>query len=320
MNPRRLTALILALLALYAPPASLGEQASGTLLPEAQAPAELYATQTATLYFRFLDEPYLAPETRAVTYAPSQAYELALLTSLLAGPSTHAAELTGVFPEGTRVLSTSRQGRILFVTLSKEIMNPYPDEDAGITAATAGTESLLRRQLCMQSLVATVTENCDVDDVQVLVEQTGTAADSLRLRQRYFLTTDDNSLLVGLQTRQEELLLTPGNTLRAILDRWATQDWTRLYRYLAAKDPATGEEKRSLSDFITAMEGLPRLVSCTFSGGSVSPDGCFVTFTLCPTLLTDGQTRELPGRVLRLYREGDLWKISLAQLIQWLED
>lgn len=320
MTLRRWTALALALTILLASAPALGEQGGDSLLPEAQAPAELYATQAATLYFRFLDEPYLAPETRAVTYAPSQAYELALITALLAGPSAHAAELTSLFPEGTRVLSTARQGRILFVTLSKEIMDPYPDEPADLSAATAGAESLLRRQLCMQSLVATVTENCDVDDVQVLVEQTGAAAESLRLRQRYFLTTDDDSLLVGLQIRQEELLLTPETTLRAILDGWITQDWARLYRYLAAKDPATGEERRSLADFIAAMEGLPRLVSCAFSGGSISLDGASATFTLCPAVLDGGQAREIPGRVLRLCREDGLWRVPLAQLTQWLED
>lgn len=290
------------------------------VLPEAQAPETLYTAQTATLYFRFQDEPYLAPESRVITQSPSEAYELALLTALLAGPSTHAASLTALFPEGTRVLSTARQGRTLFVTLSKEIMNPYPDEPAGMSSATANAASLIRRQLCMQSLVATVTENCDVDDVQVLVEQTGTAAESLRLKQRYFLTTEDDSLLVGLQTRQEDLLLTPGNTLRAILDKWLTQDWARLYLYLAAKDPVSGVERPSLSDFVTAMENLPRLAACDFSGGSVSPDGRWATFTLHAGILDGAGTRQLPGRVVRLYRSNDLWQISLAQLTQWLEE
>lgn len=328
MSKRRMLALCVAgalLLGGCAPAAPLKSMATvvpGTdpVLPQAQAPEALYTTQTATLYFRFQDEPYLAPESRVITQAPSEAWELALLTALLAGPGTHAASLTALFPEGTRVLSTARQGRTLFVTLSKELMNPYPDEPAGITAATADEASLTRRRLCMQSLVATATENCDVDDVQVLVEQTGTAAESLRLKQRYFLTTEDDSLLVGVQTRQEELLLTPGNTLRIILDKWVTRDWARLYLYLMAKDPVSGVERPTLSDFVTAMENLPRLAGCDFSGGSVSPDGRWATFTLEAEILDGGGTRELPGRVVRLYRGGDLWQISMAQLTQWLEE
>ena len=328
MSKRRMLALCVAgalLLGGCAPAAPLKSMATvvpgmDPVLPQAHAPEALYTTQMATLYFRFQDEPYLAPESRVITQAPSEAWELALLTALLAGPGTHAASLTALFPEGTRVLSTARQGRTLFVTLSKELMNPYPDEPAGITAATADEASLMRRRLCMQSLVATATENCDVDDVQVLVEQTGTAAESLRLKQRYFLTTEDDSLLVGVQTRQEELLLTPGNTLRVILDKWLTRDWARLYLYLMAKDPVSGVERPTLSDFVTAMENLPRLAGCDFSGGSVSPDGRWATFTLEAEFLDGSVIRNLPGRVVRLYRGGDLWQISMAQLTQWLEE
>ena len=94
-------------------------------LPEAQAPASLAVKETAVLYFRYMDEPYLAPETRQVTHSPSKPFELSLLTELISGPGSHSSDLTALFPPGTRVLSTVSRGRTLFVTLSREIMDGY---------------------------------------------------------------------------------------------------------------------------------------------------------------------------------------------------
>lgn len=296
---------------------------TSVILPRAQAPAALQTRQTATLFFRYLDEPYLAPETRNVTSSPDQPFEMTLLTELLYGPGTRSADLTALFPEGTRVLSTVTQGRTVFVTLSREIMSGYPDEPADWKSDPAlAIEVPLRRRLCMQSLVATLTENCDVDQVQILVEQEGYVSDSLRLKQSYFM--DDQASgdgLTGPMTRQEELLLTPSVTLRVILSYWKTQNWTGLYKYLLPSDPVTGAERPAWQDFVTAMENLPRLMDSGFSGGSVSTDGGTATYTLrAVLLLSDGVQGDMDGRVIRLYREDGLWKISMSQLTGWLEE
>lgn len=318
-------ALLLALLTGCSAPAT-PLRATATLvpgtsprLPEAAPDASLSAQEDAMLYFRFLSEPYLAAEKREITHSPAEPYELALVTALLSGPSPQSTELGTLFPAGTQVLSTSRQGRTLFVTLSKEIMNPYPDETAAMLAS-GDAESLLRRRLCMQSLAATLTENCDVDRVQVLVEQSSADMGSLRLKQRYFLTTGDDSLLSPPMMRCEADLLTPRNTLAVILDTWQQQDWQRLYRYVASSDPVTGEDRRTYTDFVTAMENLPRLVESSFSAGSVSMDGRWVAFTLDATVATaDHQQEQHEGQTLRLLRENGLWKITLSQLTDWLE-
>lgn len=289
------------------------------LLPDAEGATAHATEKEALLYFRFLDEPYLASESRVISHSPAEPYELALVTALLSGPTPQQAELTALFPAGTQVLSTSRQGRTLFVTLSGEIMNRYPDESA--TQLSGGdAEAILRRQLCMQSLVATLTENCDVDRVQVLVEQTSGEMTSLRLKQSYFLTTTDESLLTSPMVRQEALLLTPGNTLRVILSLWQQQDWQRLYDYVATADPATGQEKRTYTDFVAAMESLPRLIRATAEGGSITMDGRWAAFTLEALLLAgDHQQESRTGVTMRLVRENGLWKITHSQLTDWLE-
>ncbi len=290
------------------------------ILPEAVAAQSLATSNEALLYYRYYDEPYLAPERRTILQSPSQAYEMALLTALIAGPSGRDDSLNTLFPEGTQVLSTARQGRTLFVTLSGEIMDRYADEAENLSSENAGTESILRRQLCMQSLVATVTENCDVDEVQILVEQGDNATESMRMRQKYFLTTSDDTLLTTPQTRQDNFILTPENTLNVILNKWEMRDWSRLYRYMASVDASNGETLMSQSDFITAMEALPQLTGFTFEGGSVSADGQTVTYSLNVSMLTaDGQTLTRTGRVVRLCRENDCWKITFSQLTDWLE-
>ena len=284
-------------------------------LPEAHAPANLDTRETATLFFRFLDEPFLAPESRIITTSPSRAYETTLLTALLAGPGSHSTELTALFPAGTQVLSTVTQGRTLFVTLSKEILSPYPDE-----SSLSPAEQTLRRQLCMQSIVATITENCQIDRVQILVEQAGASSGSLRLQESYFLEDPASTQLVGPMTRNDDLLLTPGRTAELLCSLWQSHDWQRLYRYIALRDPSTGAEKINYRDFVTAMENLPMLSGYTLTGGSVTLSGDMATYTLDGATLQHGRETARQGCILRLCRENGLWRTTLALLTGWLEE
>jgi len=284
-------------------------------LPEAQAPASLDSRETATLYFRYLNEPFLAPETRIITHSPSRPYELSLLTELLSGPGSHSTDLTGLFPAGTQVLSTVTQGRTLFVTLSKEILAGYPEDSAGTPA-----QQQLRRRLCMQSIVATITENCAIDRVQILVEQTSSTGGSLRLQESYFLADPQSTALVGPMTRDDSLLLTPGRTMELLCELWRSRDWQRLYQYIARRDPSTGVERVSYSDFVTAMENLPLLSQCIVTGGSVTLDGTQATYTLDAATLDKGRETLHPGCILRLCRESGLWRVTLSQLTGWLEE
>ena len=189
----------------------------------------------AALYFRYWDEPYLACEWRFITRTNSQSYELALLEELLSGPSAGSTELTPLFPVGTRILSVVRQGRTLFVTLSPEIMGRYADEPVDWQEYEYWlTEAPLRRRLCMQSIVATVTENCNVDQVQILVEQTGSVTGSLRLKQNYFLDDSEDDVLVGPMTRSDDMLLNCEQSMHHFLSLLQAKDWEKLYRCLSA--------------------------------------------------------------------------------------
>lgn len=314
---RRLLPLLLALLLLTGC-AGVNDPLAGQVTsldedipaPLPAAPQAAASSQTATLYFRYLDEPFLAPESRALTVAPGRSTEAALVDALLAGPGIRFPHLTALFPAGTRALSVVRQGRTLFVTLSREIMDAYPDEPQdGQNDRFWAQEAPLRRRLCMQSLVATVTENCDLDTVQVLVEQSSTT-DSLRLRQAYYLDGGDPQALADPLLRDDSLLLTPSTTLNAALSLWQTRDWTRLARYALAEDEEALREQAA---------GWPLLLDYAFTGPTMSEDGRTATFTLTATIRDSVGPRRLEKRVLRLFRDGGLWRVPPEQLSGWLE-
>lgn len=291
--------------------------APSSTVPAAEAPAEMTRQGTATLYFRYLDEPYLAPETRVVNQTPSRPYEQVLISALLSGPTGH--DLTALFPPGTRVISTTRQGRTLFITFSQELLNAYGDEpDTWASDPAWQAEVPLRRLLCMQGIAATITENCDVDRVQILVQQDTSAISSLRLEKRYFMLGETG--LADPIVRDDSLLLTAERTLSVILELWQQKDWQRMYLYIARQDGGTGLDRPVYRDFIAAMDALPALTEASFTGGSVSTDGSVTTFSLSARLrMPDGSDEDRPARTLRLRREDGLWRITMTQLTAWME-
>ena len=276
----------------------------------------------ATLWFRFLDEPYLAAETRSITQLAGQSYEYALLSALFAGPGTQQVEMTSLFPVGTRVLSTLQQGRTMIITLSGEFTGMLPDEpETWYEDAFWQAEIPLRRKLAMQSIVATVTDNCDADEVVILVEQGSAVSDSLRLRQSWFMDGADESVLTGPQTRDDTLLLTPATTGERFLDYWRQKNWSALYKYIAATDVRTGIAKPEYRAFVTEMERFPALMDVHFNGCSVFYDGSVATVSADINLQQpSGQTAEIPSRIFRLHRQDGIWKICMSDLVDWLEE
>ena len=268
----------------------------------------------ATLWFRFGEEPFLAAESRTINHSRTEGHALSVLRALVAGPSTASAGLNPLFPTGTQVISATQAGPVMFITLSRHIMNSYPDEPATWRSqASWAIEVPLRRQLAMQSIVATITENFAVDRVVILVEQTGKATDSLRLRQDYY-TLDGNMDLADALIRDESLLLTPTRTAEVILQCWQERDFSRLYRYIAHIDPATGTPRPDEAAFLEAMAAQPHLLYVHVEGGSVSTAGQTATYTVSGAWMTDGRETPFEGMVLRLTREKGLWRVGLSQL------
>lgn len=273
--------------------------------------------RVCALFYRYGSEAFLAPEFHLITRTSSQSFETALIQSWITGPLS--GELQPLLPPGVRLLSTSMQGRTLFVTFSRDIMSSYLDEPVDWQEHDFWrAESPLRRTLCMEGLVATITENCDVDQVQVLVDRTSLG--SLRLQQNYFLDDSEDDVLTGPMTRTSEHLLTSERAMERILDLWMLQDWERLYTCILSRDPNNGMDRPLYADFVARMESLPVLTGANLSEASMSLDGSTATFSAdTHMILSGGIAMDAEGRIFRLTRDQGIWKISLDHLTSWME-
>ena len=271
-------------------------------------------TLDAALYFRYGASGYLAPEQRQIQVRRDESPENALVQALLDGPRSGNAAQTSLFPPGTRLLSAVRQGETLVITFSVEFLGRYSDEPSDPTAEPGRSDGILRRQLCLDSIAATLTEAGLCTQVQVMVDQVANQSAPMRLLAGFLDRSADASVLPPL-TRSEDRLLTCHNTADWMLTAWLNRDFAGLYD-LTAKGGASARpgEPTAMNAFSDAVI----LTGFTLSPGSVSLDG--QTAVLCAdlTLLTAGQEQTVPGYPLRLIREGSLWKMDYDALLKML--
>lgn len=260
------------------------------------------------LYFRYQDSAYLAAEERKIDLARSDAPEKAVVEALIRGPEAESVSLTSLFPPDTQVLSAARQEGTLFLTFNDALLSRYPGESGG----TGNDEFILRRKLCMASLVNTLTECGLCTRVQVLVDRSADAVTSLRLPASFFRDTEDDTPL-GPITRDESVLLTPYNTACQVLDAWMRRSHEELYQHLAAKGDQ-GDMRPGQNQAYEQFDLSPALLSFTLSPGVVSHDGHRAVFSCDLVLHADGQDVMLPAFPLHLVSENGLWRIPYDHL------
>ena len=264
--------------------------------------------KTAALYFRFQDSDYLAAEARTVVVQRDENQEKAIVRALIAGPLN--TELSPLFPAGTEVMSTSIQDGTLFITLNEAFLGRYTDEPGDISAGIWKTEGPMRRQLCLDSLAATLTEAGLCERIQILVQRDSGQTQSMRLQTGFLNRSADAELMPAL-TRNENVLLTPHNTAECVLNAWLQQDWDTLSLFCAH---APGEQS-----VFEAFEAAGVLVGFELSPGSVSDDGQTAVLTADLSLRAQGGDAEIVGYPLRLIREEGLWKMDYRALLSMMQ-
>ena len=270
-------------------------------------------SQKITLYFRYGDSAYLAPEQREIQVKRNESMEKAIVASLIQGPAASAVSLSGLFPPGTAVMAATVQGDTLFITFNEAFLGRYADEPSD----TASSESTLRRQLCLQSLAATLTEEGLCAQVQVLVYRGTVQDNSMRLQAGYLNRSNDDTLLPPV-TRDEKYLLTPYNTARLILQAWQAQDCTSLYD-LTAKEGENAENTRpGEQGAFDAFSAARTLAEFDLSPGSVSFDGQTAVLTAELTVQDQGMEQTVQGYPLLLCREAGVWKMDYTRLLNMM--
>lgn len=277
------------------------------LLIDADAGALEGERQTYALYFRLEDRPYLAAENRNVEVGRDETVEMALIRQLIAGPSVTQAALQPLFPAGTQVMATSKQGDLLFVTFSEDFLSGYTSEKSDLSPAEKQLAVQQERQMCLDALAATLTDAGLCTRVQVLIHRRQVKTNSLRLEEDY-LYQNGSALPLPEITRREESLFTPYHAAQYLLNAWMTRNHDQLLSCLTVQGrPGTQAVESTLENALTLTE-------FRLSHGDVSADGQWAVVTAELTLHREGKDRVRTGYPIRMCRESGVWKIPFDTL------
>lgn len=252
----------------------------------------------STLYFRYAGTSLLRQESRQIETLPNVSREKALVEALLEGSAEPGRSL--LFPEKTRVISTQTQGNVLYVTFSEDLYGSYADDGISIE------DAILRRRLALAALAATLTENGDFREIQVLVRAEENVGSSMRLTDRFLL--EDGSRVLPPLTRDQKYLPSPSACAGRMLAGWARRDTEEMAAFF-------------LSGTRSVPSSLPVLLSWTVYEGTLSPDGS--TALVCADLMLRdpaGAELELNACPLRMIREDGVWKTDAEQMKLLLGD
>lgn len=266
--------------------------------------------QEATLYFRFGQTQTLGMERVQLDISREETVASLIVQRLIEGPSASHGQLSGVFPQGTQVISIGAEGSTAFVTLSSAFLGRPDGAPAGWEDSAAWQEeAALRRRLAVQSVVLSLTEDGRYQRVQFYVADSDD--DAPRRIELYWFYTEqaDPATVLAACGRDEAAMLTPHRALEMILDAWQMKDWATLYALLT--------DTPSLSAFEARMKEIDAtLLSYEASAGTVSADGRRATLVL------DAQTRageagdaQIIREAVPLTRISDNWTMTLDTLL-----
>ena len=194
----------------------------------------------------------------------------------------------------------SSGGHVLTVTLSKEFLE-WP---ATITESA-------QKELAVYSVVNTLVEATGYAEIQLLVDRDSTGVGQrIRIDELGYWegAADSTSGMLGVLQRNAELVLTPENTMKCILDAMLKKDYATVYPFIAYND-AYGGTKVAATSFRTQMEGASMLEGYTIREIIVSDDGQSAVVMLDYTLRYATEDSETRTNVpTYLVKENGIWK------------
>lgn len=268
----------------------------------------------AMLFFRYYDENMLASETRIINSAADKNIETTVLEELIKGPSGNRQELSAVMPTNVRIMTTSDNQDLLFVTLSREFL----DVPANIPANWENNEDLRAtvmesRRLAVCSIVNTIIQLGKYHRVQILIDESGTNVGTRLPRSQLGFGGEDESMPIGPLGWQYDPILTPYNLGNTIFTNIQSRSWDELYYYIAEEDGTT----ISPENFTLEMQALNiTLNSYEILNECVSPDGANAIVEIS-VKYQNAENKEVSRQniTLKFARENGVWKINLNQLL-----
>ncbi len=292
-------------------------------------PPEISGSSTdrvVTLFFRYRDLLMLTTETLALHDAPDDKRRFVKLAveALIAGPREESAnDKLPVLPPTTKVLDVQGTDSLCTITLSADFLTRTV-KGADIKTLGDNNQSMLEaertRRLGVSALVSTIVQTGAYAQVQLLVDEGG--GKGVRIQQRELGEASDE--LLGPLSCDESILsilLTPRQTLRAILESLRDRNAEQLYRFIAQRDEqgALRPTISEVSDFIEKSATLRDDMIIYQNAELLSGDGQSVTLLVHVNFLPrSGGVVERDHLPLVLRRENEVWKMdydALAALI-----
>lgn len=303
-------ALLLAVLLLCGcAPNSIREDAIKESLPGIDPNAGVGRDINATLYYRLSGEPALVPVQRTITVRSNEYAEAAVIRRLLEGPSALSWDLASTFPSGVRLIDINKDGKILYVTFSREILN------ADVSGERKDAEESYR--LCVYSVVNTLTALDRNTRVQIMVDLDGTGEGSrVSAAMLGFSSVSGGSQWLEPMSFQEDVLISPAKVAEYLLGHLQNQEYAEAHT-LFAESETGGIQKPDYAAFETQMLTLGQIDEFTVQQERVAEDNRSATVTLDIkwTARESGESYTVRGATVRMLPEGELFKMGWSSLM-----
>ncbi len=263
-----------------------------------------------TLYFSYRHENLLAGETRIIDVPVSDTLEAAVIKALIKGPSAGRDELSGLLWDGVDLVGVTSNEDILFVTLNDKFVSTDPGE---ITIENGTVQN--QKMLAIYSIVNTLIEMGKYSRIQILVDRENTKTGE-RITRGEAGWADNPDVYLEPLGHNEDLVLTPQNTLKQALESFSYKDWTRLYDFTAYRNP-DGTLKPDMASFSDALASTGNdLEEYVIRGSNVSFDGKTAVVMLDYSVKTRaGEPLPKTNFPVVMVRTNDIWKLSYSSLV-----
>ena len=317
---------------------SIREDSVQENLPQIDPEAGTARDFTATIYYWLANEPYLVPIRHSITVGFNESAEDAIVRTLLSGVPPLAENVKNAFPEGTEALDITRDGSILYITLSEEYLddsalqdemekaeqllskNEITQEAYDARIANATEALYTQRRAGLYAIVNSITAYDPDVRVMLSINRKGVGAERLRYDEIGIVNTGEaaSSLLEPMEF-QSNVIATPDRIVECVFRRVQRGEFEMIYELFAETE--TGDsQKPPYAEFEAQLSSLGHLASYTVdSPASQTAESALVAVDL-ELVDATGTVRRITGAQLELKSEGNIYKVSFHAFLAALSE
>ncbi len=291
-------------------------------LPDVDPEDGVEKTVAVKLYYRLTNEEYLVGVESGVTVRAGERTEAAVIRALIEGVPPLAAGVSPLFPDGTSIENTYYEKGILYVTLSKEVLDDsmiaslkeedYQSPEEYQQAVDEATKEMyLRRRLGVLSIVNTIAGSDEGSRVQIMVDNEGSGTGS-RMPYELFGFDKRPGEIMEPMGFDGSVIATPEKVAGCLLERIANGQYDMAYALVAESDHY-GVSRPAYSEFEAELKALGELEAYEITGEAKDGDGIYVLADV-RIAAPGGTMRNIIKARIYLEKDGDLYKVYYSSL------